>query len=132
MSTTALALTGYILWHLLLLAAIIGLRLVCSVRSGKPANSYRRDGADVSPFSQRLCGAHANSAESFPFLGGLPLLALATGHTALTDPAALWILGLRLGQSAVHLYAATERAVKVRAALFLPQVLIALYWGLRV
>lgn len=128
MNTTALALTGYIGWILLLLGAIAVVRLQASVVGGKPANSFATDGSDVSPFSGRLCRAHANCYENFPQLGGLMLLALATGTAAMTDPLALVLLAARVAQSAVHLYSTSETAVKVRFTFFLVQYGIAVYW----
>lgn len=129
MNATALALTGYIGWILLLLGAIAVVRLQASVVGGKPANSFATDGSDVSPFSGRLCRAHANCYENFPQLGGLMLLALATGTAAMTDPLALVLLAARVAQSAVHLYSTSETAVKVRFAFFLVQYGIAVYWA---
>lgn len=129
MNATALALTGYIGWVLLLLGAIAVVRLQASVVGGKPANSFATDGSDVSPFSGRLCRAHANCYENFPQLGGLMLLALATGTAAMTDPLALVLLAARVAQSAVHLYSTSETAVKVRFAFFLVQYGIAVYWA---
>lgn len=129
MNATALALTGYIGWILFLLGAIAVVRLQASVVGGKPANSFATDGSDVSPFSGRLCRAHANCYENFPQLGGLMLLALATGTAAMTDPLALVLLAARVAQSAVHLYSTSETAVKVRFAFFLVQYGIAVYWA---
>lgn len=56
MNATAIALLGYIGWFLLLLGGIVVFRLTVSLSQGKPANSFRPDGADVSPFSARLVG----------------------------------------------------------------------------
>lgn len=130
MNATALALLGYIAWILLLLGAIAVVRLRASVIGGKPANSFAPDGSDVSPFSGRLCRAHANCYENFPQLGGLLILGLATNTTEITDPLALMLLASRIAQSAVHLYSTSETAVKVRFAFFLVQYFIAVYWAL--
>jgi uncharacterized MAPEG superfamily protein len=129
MSSTALALVGFIIWFMLLLSGIILLRILHTARTGKPANSYLADGSDVSPFSQRLCAAHMNGIESVPFMVGLPLLAIATGSTAVTDPLAMVVLVARIGQTSTHLYSTSETAVKMRAGFFTIQVGVALYWA---
>jgi len=130
MNSTALALAGFILWFMLLLVGIILLRILHTARTGKPANSYQSDGSDVSPFSQRLCAAHMNCVESVPFMIGLPLLAIVTGNTAVTDHLALVVLAARIGQTSIHLYSTSEAAVKMRAGFFTIQVGVALYWVL--
>lgn len=131
MNATAIALLGYIGWFLLLLGGIAVFRLTVSLSQGKPANSFRPDGADVSPFSARLCGAHTNGYESFPFMGGLLLLALATNNTAVTDPLALAALASRIAQSSVNLVSTSVGAVQIRFAFFLVQFFIAVYWTIQ-
>jgi uncharacterized MAPEG superfamily protein len=127
MNTTAMALILYMGWFLLLILAIIGVRLRASIVQGKPPNSFRTDGTDVSPFSGRLCGAHANGFESFPFVAGPLLLALATGTTELTDTLAMILPAARIGQSTVHLSSETARAVLARFGFFLIQVAVSGY-----
>ena len=53
------ALLGFVAWTLLLVLAIAS---ICSVLvlKGRQANDFTPGGADVSPFSARLCRAHAN------------------------------------------------------------------------
>ena len=131
MNPTVIALVGYSLWTLLLLGGILGLRSYLTLSGQRPANRFKPDGSDVSPFAERLSGAHANCYESFPFLGGLLLLALATDTQRLTDPLALVVLVSRLGQSIVHLLSTSVMAVLVRFTFFLVQVLISVYWALR-
>lgn len=131
MNATAIALLGYIAWTLLLLGGIAVLRVSVSVLQNKPANSFRPDGSDVSPFSGRLCRAHANVYESFPFIGGLLLLALATDTTGITDPLALVLLASRIAQSTVHLLSTSAAAVLIRFGFFLIQYVIAAYWTVR-
>ena len=131
MNPTVIALVGYSLWTLLLLGGILGLRSYLTLLGQRPANRFKPDGSDVSPFAERLSRAHANCYESFPFLGGLLLLALATDTQPLTDPLALVVLVSRLGQSTVHLLSTSVMAVLVRFAFFLVQVLISVYWALR-
>ncbi|MCQ8895455.1 MAPEG family protein [Limnobacter humi] len=128
MSNTALALNGLIAWYLILLGMIWLIRAGLTTFTKRPANSYSPDGADVSPFSQRLCRAHANMYEGFPYLAGPLLLALATGNTSVTDGLACILLGARVLQSTVHLISTSNIAVQARFAFFVVQWGIAAYW----
>lgn len=127
MHPTALALVGYLGWFLLLLLAMATVRTV-AVLGGKAANSFRPDGSDMPGFAARLTRVHANCYESFPFFGGVLLLALATGTTAVTDPLALWLLAARLAQSLVHLASTSVLAVQARFAFFIAQWVIVARW----
>lgn len=128
MNATALAVSGYIGWFLILLFMLGGLRTVATLR-GKPANSFRPDGTDVSEFSVRLVRAHANCYESFPFVGGLMLVALATQNAEITHSTALIVLGARIAQSIIHLASTSVLAVQLRFACFLIQAVIAAHWA---
>jgi len=97
----------------------------------RAVNSFQPDGKDVSDFSARLARVHANCYESFPFIGGLLLLALATNLTAITSPLALVLLACRIGQSLIHLVSTSGLAVQVRFALFVAQFLIAAWWTIQ-
>ena len=127
MNATALALTGFIGWFILLLLSLGGVRILATLK-GKAPNSFRPDGTDVSDFAVRLVRAHANCYESFPIVGGLMLLALATQTTEITNPLALIVLTARIGQSSIHLVSTSNLAVQARFSLFLVQVVISLYW----
>ena len=103
MSASATALTGFAAWTLLMVISI-GLLRASLVLSGRRAsNQFDPGGADVSPFSQRLCRVHANCYENLPVFGALIAVALVTGRHGLTDPLAMWVLYARIGQSVVHL-----------------------------
>lgn len=128
MNTTALALVLYVGWFLLLLFAIIAVRFHAATAHGKPANSFRSDGSDLSPLSARLCGAHANGFESFPFIAGPLLLALATGTSGLTDGLAMLLPAARVGQSTAHVVSGSSAAAQVRFGFFLVQVLLSVYF----
>ena len=127
MNATALALTGFIGWFTRLLLWLGGGRILAR-RKGTAPNSFRPDGTDVSDFAVRLVRAHANCYESFPFVGGLMLLAMATQTTEITNPLALIVLTARIGQSSIHLVSTSNLAVQARFSLFLVQVVISLYW----
>ncbi|GHA86350.1 MAPEG family protein [Cognatilysobacter bugurensis] len=128
MSPTALALTGYVTWMLILIAGIEVLRTRAVLKFGRQPNTFAPDGSDVSPFANRLCRAHANCYESFPIIGGLLLFALATDRVSVTDSLALWVLAARIAQSLVHLASGSATAAQIRFAFFLVQLVVAVIW----
>jgi uncharacterized MAPEG superfamily protein len=131
MTATALAVVGYIGCTLCLnlVNEVVRSYLVLTGRKG--SNSFRSDGADVSPFAHRLARAHANCYESFPVIAGLLLLALATGQSEVTDSLALWVLAARVAQSSTHLISTSNLAVNIRFSFFSVQLLIAAWWVIR-
>jgi uncharacterized MAPEG superfamily protein len=128
MSTSAIVLTLFIAWALLLLLVmeILRSRLVLTGRA--QSNEFKPDNSNSSPFMQRLARAHANCIESLPLFGGLLLVAMATGRTDATDALAPWLLGARVVQSSIHLASTSVVAVNARFAAFVVQLAIALYW----
>lgn len=130
MNATAIALVGYIVWGIALVAGIAILRTVVSRARHRPINAFRVDGTDISPFGERLSRAHANWYESFPALGGLLLLALATGNSAITERLAYVLLLSRIIQSSIHLYSTSLMAGLFRFSFFLVQIVIAVYWAI--
>lgn len=128
MGLTAIALLGYIAWFLIILGMIPILRGGLILSGKKQVNSFDPTGVDVSAYSQRLCRVHANCYESFPFIGGLMLFAIATDLTAITDQFAMMMLAARILQSIVHLVSTSIFAVQVRFVFFLIQYVIAIYW----
>ena len=102
-SPSALALTGFIAWTLLVVVLMEVLRARLVLAGRVAATDIRPDHAGLSPFMQRLARVHANCVENLPVFGGLLLVALVTGRHALTDPLAFVFLGARVLQSLVHL-----------------------------
>ena len=131
MSPSIAAFLGYVSWMLVLLGILASVRVSLSVTGKKAPNSFDPSGADVSPFANRLCRAHANCYESFPIFGGLLLLAIATDTTAITDGLAYFLIGARVLQSVTHLASTSNLAVQVRFAFFVAQFLIGVYWVLQ-
>jgi len=128
LSPSALALIGYVAWTLLLAIAIVTFRTGFVLSKKRAANAFAPSGEDVSPFSARLCRAHANCYENLPIFAALILLALVTDNAAITDSLACWVLAARVAQSVVHLISTSEMAVTLRAALFSVQLGIEAYW----
>jgi hypothetical protein len=128
MNASVAALLAYVAWMLLLLGLLAFVRVRLTLTGERQPNSFDPSGADVSPFVNRLCRAHANCYESFPIVGGLLLLAIATDNTAITDELAYYFIGARFMQSVVQLASSNNAAVQVRFAFFLAQILIAISW----
>ena len=131
MSPSLLALLGFIAWTLLLLVLMEVLRTRLVVAGRVPANGFDPGNARLSPFMQRLARAHANCLEGLPIFGGLLLLAVVAGPPAVTDPLALVLLAARLVQSVIHLISTSPRAVSLRFTAFAVQMLIGVYWVIR-
>ena len=131
MNTSMLALLGFAAWTLLLLGAIAAIRTTLTVTGRKRANSFLPSGDDVSPFSARLCRAHANCYENLPIFAALILVAHATNNAHITSSLALWVLAARIGQSTLHLVSTRNRAVRGRFLCFAVQVLIEAWWAVR-
>jgi len=128
MNASALVLTLFIAWTLLLLVVMEVLRTRLVVTGRMAPNAFQPDNANLSPFMQRLARAHANCVESLPVFGGLLVVALATGRPEVTDPLAPWLLAARVVQSGLHLASLSPAAVSARFSAFAVQLAIAGYW----
>ena len=129
MNSSLLALTGFVAWTLLLLVLMESLRSRLVLLKTVPSNGFQPDNGNLSPFMQRLARAHANCLEGLPVFGGLLVIAVLAGQTAVTDPLALVLLGARVVQSLIHLASLSVIAVNLRFTAFAVQMLIALYWA---
>ncbi len=129
MSTSALVLTLFISWALLLLVLMEVLRSYLVVSGRVRSNEFNPENSNLSPFMQRLARAHANCLEGLPIFGGLLVVALVTGRTEVTDPLAPWLLGARVVQSTIHLVSLSVVAVNARFTAFAVQIAIAVYWA---
>ena len=131
MTPTLFAVAGFIAWSLLLLILMEAIRTKLVLAKAVPANGFTPDNSNLSPFMQRLARAHANCVEGLPIFGGLMLLAVVAGKSAITDSLALFFLVARILQSLVHLSSVSAPAVTVRFALFAVQLAIGAYWATR-
>ncbi len=129
MSASAIALVGYAAWTLFLLGMIAVVRGSLTLSGQRAANSFGVDGSDVSPFSNRLCRAHANCYENLPVFAALVLVAMSTGNAAITNALAPWALAARVAQSTTHLASTSSLAVQARFGFFLAQFLIQVWWA---
>jgi uncharacterized MAPEG superfamily protein len=130
-SATVITLTAFITWALLLLVLMEVIRSQLVLRGKVVANGFTPDNAGLSPFMQRLARVHANCVESLPVFGGLLLVAIVTGHAAITDPLAYVFLAARVFQSLVHLASTSPAAVTIRFSAFAVQMAIGLYWAFK-
>lgn len=131
MSTTLLALLGFLSWTLTLLVLMETIRSKLVLTREVPANGFNPDNAGLSPFMQRLARAHANCLEGLPLFGGFMLLAAVSGKSHITDPLAYVLLGARVTQSAIHMASISPFAVTARFTAFAVQMGIAIYWAVR-
>ena len=131
MTPTALALLGFVSWTVLLLLGVGGLRTGLVFSGQRAANDFQPDGTDVSPFSNRLCRAHANCYENLPSFAAVTLLALLMQRNGVTDPLALWFLAARVAQSVTHLISTSPNAVLARFGFFGVQQVILVFWLFR-
>lgn len=128
MTNSLFALLGFAVWTLLLLLGIAALRSYYTLIGARRANGFAVSGEDVSPFSGRLCRAHANCYENLPAFAAIIIIAALSGNAAITDPLALGALAARVAQSCVHLISTRNRAVILRFSFLLVQVVIQGYW----
>lgn len=131
MSTTLLALLGFLSWTLFLLVLMEAIRSKLVISGQVLANGFNPGNSNLSGFMQRLARAHANCLEGLPVFGGLMLLAVVAGRSSVTDPLAYVLLGARIVQSTIHLASTSSPAVCARFAAFAVQMGIAAYWAVR-
>jgi uncharacterized MAPEG superfamily protein len=128
MNDTIISLLGYITWILMLLVWLAVYRTMLVAKKEQAVNDFKSDGSNSPAFGERLARAQGNCVESFAFIGGLMLLALAINLAEITNGLALLLLAARLGQSITHLLSTSVLAVQVRFVFFLIQVAICFYW----
>ncbi|MDX2168147.1 MAG: MAPEG family protein [Deltaproteobacteria bacterium] len=131
MQTTAIALTGFALWYVLLSVGMGLYRGRYMLGGRKSANSFATDGSDLDALGQRITRARDNCYETLPLFAALALAAFMAGRLDITDGLAMWVLYARIGQSVVHLASTSVPAVLVRANLFFLQMIIYAIWALR-
>jgi len=131
MGRTATALVGFAGWFALL-SILLGLyRLRFVVGQQKAVNTFATDGRDLDPLGHRLTRARNNCYETLPVFAALALGASMAGRLDVTDPLAMWVLYARIAQSLTHIASTSVAAVQVRATFFFIQILIYLWWAIR-
>jgi uncharacterized MAPEG superfamily protein len=131
MGSTATALAGFAGWYVLLTLVMASYRVYLTSATGKALNTFAPDGSDTPGLGRRLTRARDNCYESLPLFAALALVAQMTGRLDVTDGLAMWVLVARLGQSITHVISVSVPAVLVRATFFSAQMLIFLWWVIR-
>ena len=131
MNPTLTALAGFASWSLLLLVLMELIRSKLVLTKIIPANGFNPDNSNLSPFMQRLARSYANCVEGLPIFGGLMLIAVVAGRSAVTDPLAYVFLATRILQSIIHLSSLSALAVTLRFSAFAVQMAIGVYWAVR-
>jgi uncharacterized MAPEG superfamily protein len=130
MRGTATALVGFAGWFALL-SIVLGLYRLRFVMGGKPVNAFASDGQDLDPLGHRLTRARNNCYETLPLFAAIALGASISGRLDVTDPLAMWVLYARIGQTLTHIVSTSVAAVQVRGAFFFAQMLIYIWWAIR-
>ena len=131
MTPTATVLLAYVAWQIFLLLCLAFVRTSLVMAGKRASNSFTASGDDMDGFGKRLTRAHANCYENIGAVAAVLLYAIATGQTALTDGLAYVFLGARIAQSVAHLISTNRLFVFLRFAFFVVQVLILIYWLLK-
>jgi uncharacterized MAPEG superfamily protein len=123
-------LLGYAALTLLLVVVYVGYRVGLVLSLKVAANAWPRGGlGHPDPaFITRAQHAHLNCVENLPVVVAVVAAAFALGKLELLNPLACIFLGLRVGQSLVHLINTGPAMVFIRANFFLAQVAILAYW----
>lgn len=132
LSPSAFSLLGLVAWTVLLVLLLVNQRGLLVMTGRMKVNVFAADGSNTpGAFGQRLVRAHANCVENVPLFAAVLLYAMVTGQTLVTDPLAPTLLVARIVQSVVHLVSTSALAVWIRFAAFFVQLLILIWWLLR-
>ncbi|WP_259753815.1 MAPEG family protein [Pseudomonas sp. GCEP-101] len=132
LSPSAFALLGLVAWTVLLVLLVVNQRGLLVMSGRMKVNAFAADGSTTpGAFGQRVVRAHANCVENVPLFCAVLLYAMVTQQTLITDPLAPTLLVARIVQSLVHLLSTSALAVWVRFAAFFVQLIILIWWLLR-
>ena len=123
MTTPLWCLVGFVVWTLVLLLAIAGVRVGAVLRGEKRANEFPSGVPHGGDAYWRLNRAHLNCLENLPIFASVVLVATVAGiRAAALDTLARTYLAARIGQSITHVSSGGIIAVNVRFAFFAVQV----------
>lgn len=132
LSPSAFALLGLVAWTVLLVLLVVNQRGLLVMSGRMKVNVFAADGSNTpGAFGQRLVRVHANCVENVPLFCAVLLYAMVTQQTVITDPLAPTLLMARIVQSIVHLLSTSALAVWLRFAAFFVQLIILIWWLLR-
>ncbi|MFT3926556.1 MAG: MAPEG family protein [Myxococcales bacterium] len=135
MTTPEWVLLGFAGWTLTVLFLSVGVyRWSHILTRRRRIADFRADGADGPAWYQRATRAHANCIENLPVYGAIVLAARsARVDDGLLDTLACILLAARLIQSTLHIsLEPSDRAVSVRFAFYLLQIVCMLWMGIHV
>ena len=132
LNPSAFALLGLVAWTVLLVLLVVNQRGLLVMSGRMKVNVFAADGSNTpGAFGQRLVRVHANCVENVPLFCAVLLYAMVTQQTVITDPLAPTLLVARIVQSIVHLLSTSALAVWLRFAAFFVQLIILIWWLLR-
>ncbi len=124
-----IAVTGLeaLLYYVLLMIALViiyaGHRIPLALLGKKPIDSWTRGRSVEDPgLVVRASHAHANTVENLGLFAVVVLAAAAMDRSNVVDAVAVYILGARLAQVAVHLIGTSFVLIMMRATFFLVQL----------
>ena len=129
MGLTAISLTGFVTWFVLLTFALAFFRVYYTASTGKALNSFAPDGSDTPGLGRRLTRARDNCFETLPVFAAIALGAFMLNRLDITDPLAPWVLYARFIQSVTHVVSTAVPFVLLRATMLTVQLLIYAYWS---
>lgn len=128
MNTTAISLTGFACWLVLLTFAVAFFRVYVTATTAKAINSYSPDGSDLPGFGHRLTRARDNCFETLPVFVAIVVASELLGQMQALHTLAPWVLVSRIAQSTTHMVSTSPPAIVVRALLLTVQLGIYVYW----
>jgi len=131
MTPTAHALIGFACWFVVLTLALAFLRIYITATTGKALNSFEPDGSDTPGIGRRFTRARDNCFETLGLFAAIVLGAQLSGRVEMLDGLAPLVLYSRMVQSVTHIASTSVPAVLLRATMFVVQLLIYLYWTVK-
>lgn len=123
-NTSLLALLGFALWTIGIVAVGVGPTRVLQVLAGKARpNDFKADVPHGTDTYRRVMRAHANCVENLPVFATLVLIAAVAGvRSPVLDTLSVVVLAARVGQTTAHISSGRNVAVNIRFGFFLVQL----------
>lgn len=122
--SAAIAGLAFAIWTLVILLFGIGYSRWSLILTGRARlNDFPGDQPHGSERYRRIVRAHANCLESLPILIMIIVAAQHAGPLPIWFDRLCWlVLPARIGQSLVHIYSGSERAIAVRFSFLMVQI----------
>lgn len=135
MSSTVVALLGFVGWTVLLVSGSLFYRTALVLAGKRRANSWPR--GEPPPEGEpavmiRFRDAHLNCVENLPVFAAIVIVASVADRLSALDAVALYVLYARVAQSVTHLIGTSHWLVFARASFFSVQLTLYAYmiWAL--